>query len=113
MKTGSFIAAVLVLLLTLIPCCSFDNCEAEIGANDIHIEESSSEECDHSCSPFLNCGNCTGFVVYSSGFNTTEFAVVSKLMPVDYISGNTNEVIPAIWQPPRPVERTMTDTDII
>lgn len=53
----------MVLSLSSLPCCLLE----EIGENTLCIETHSDTEDDHNgdepCSPFFNCGSCTGFAI--------------------------------------------------
>ncbi|MUP45952.1 hypothetical protein E0K83_09380 [Gramella sp. BOM4] len=58
-----FVISFLVLALSSFPCCMLE----EIGENTLCIETHPGTEDDHSddepCSPFFNCGSCTGFAI--------------------------------------------------
>lgn len=105
MKIGGSILAVLVFLLTVIPCCSFDDCEAEAGAGSQMelADDHSTNDCDSSCSPFLNCGGCAGFVLTSDDFEFTATPPSIPQIPTYYSARITGEVDLSIWQPPRKV----------
>lgn len=63
MKLVVFSISFLVLSLSSLPCCLLE----EMGENSVCIENPSNSEDDHSgneaCSPFFNCGSCTGFAI--------------------------------------------------
>lgn len=63
MKLVVFFISFLVLSLSSLPCCLLE----EMGENTLCIENPSNSEDDHSgneaCSPFFNCGSCTGFAI--------------------------------------------------
>ncbi|SFC55726.1 hypothetical protein SAMN04487907_105215 [Zunongwangia mangrovi] len=63
MRLVIFFISFLVLSLSSFPCCLLE----EVGENSVCIENSSNSQDDPSsnevCSPFLNCGSCTGFAI--------------------------------------------------
>lgn len=63
MKLIVFFISFLVLSLSSFPCCFLE----EIGENAICIEDNTNTKDDHpgdgACSPFFNCGSCTGFAI--------------------------------------------------
>lgn len=100
MKIGGFILALLVTFLSIIPCCTFDECGDEGAIEDQHKEAPG--ESEGSCSPFLNCGSCAGFTAQT----THEDNSLDYNLPIDKTAAHypyrvTGEVINNIWQPPR------------
>lgn len=66
MKSIVFFISFLVLSLSSLPCCVLE----DIGENTLCIEIHSNTEDDHTgdepCSPFFNCGSCTGFAIHKN-----------------------------------------------
>lgn len=66
MKSIVFFISFLVLSLSSFPCCVLE----DIGENTLCIETHSNTEDDHTgdepCSPFFNCGSCTGFAIHKN-----------------------------------------------
>ncbi len=63
MKWIIFFISFIVLSLSTLPCCVLE----DIGENTLCVESPSANEDDTSgdepCSPFFNCGSCTGFAI--------------------------------------------------
>ncbi len=63
MKWIIFFISFIVLSLSSLPCCVLE----DIGENTLCVESPSANENDTSgdepCSPFFNCGSCTGFAI--------------------------------------------------
>jgi len=87
--------AFFVLLLSTVPCCADNDCA---DGNHAAQTESTSNE---TCSPFLTCGVCTGFVFAEVGLplksNATEKAPRQAGHRVLFVEGWH----PRIWQPPK------------
>lgn len=100
MKIGGLFLAFLVSLLSIIPCCSFEDCEDE--EIEILVQQEESSECDDSCSPFLNCGSCTGFPVLEIS-EQIEIAFNPPSDKIDFHHGQSfpRSIIQSIWQPPK------------
>jgi hypothetical protein len=100
MKIGGSILALLVILLSSIPCCTFEGCEDELGEK--HSQQEIPGDCEDSCSPFLNCNGCAGFTIKdapeedSATVNSPSNKTTSHLR--QWIPGG---IIQAIWQPPQ------------
>ncbi|MCP9200825.1 hypothetical protein MKO06_12970 [Gramella sp. GC03-9] len=67
----------LVLSLSILPCCFLE----DISNNSLCIDSPTNNEDDHTseepCSPFFNCGSCSGFALQEDleiGFVTDEFS---------------------------------------
>lgn len=100
MKIGGLLMAFLVTLLSIVPCCTFEECEDE--KREILVQHEKPSECEDSCSPFLNCGSCTGFPVQE----TSEPGEIAFNLPIDKIDFHHRQTLPqsliqSIWQPPR------------
>ncbi|MUP43462.1 hypothetical protein [Christiangramia aestuarii] len=77
MKLIVLFISFLVLSLSSFPCCFL----GEIGENANCNEDHNNTEDDHSgdgaCSPFFNCGSCTGFAIKEN----LEIAFVKDELP--------------------------------
>ncbi len=86
--------------LSVVPCCPADNCDDEVETThtDNHNQPHEQEEFN-SCSQFLSCGNCSGFVImYGEPQIACEMIEFSNLSSP---SCSIDEFIPNIWQPPQ------------
>jgi hypothetical protein len=104
-KFLALLLSVVVLTLTTVPCCPFEE-------NATHVHETSSEEkhdkcpeknddCCKSCSPFYVCGSCIGFTIN----NIPALTFVIHLKPIQhnyiYIPVELRQMSSSIWQPPK------------
>lgn len=100
MKIGGLLLSLLVILLSSIPCCSFDECEEEVL--DKHSQQEIPGNCEDFCSPFLNCNGCAGFTVQDSPQeNNSIFKTPSHKVFSHQRQSIPRGVIQAIWQPPQ------------
>jgi len=90
MKIITLIISVYVLLMAVIPCCSFDNCEGDRHDAPQGI-----------CSPFFSCHNCSLPVVLEK---TIQIEPVTNIIHTPYteyrvisLPGYTAKC----WNPPR------------
>ncbi|MES2426247.1 MAG: hypothetical protein V4560_04710 [Bacteroidota bacterium] len=96
MKFLCVLFSLMVMLLTVRPCCA-DNCAAKTTAGKSASKE---KECA-GCSPFFSCGSCTGFIV------TGNMPVISIPGPDAVVHFNAyrtlyiKEISSPIWQPPQ------------
>ncbi len=100
MKIGGLLLALLVTLLSSIPCCSFEECDEE--AEGKHSSQEIPGDCEDSCSPFLNCNGCTGFTIQNSPEENNEILRT----PSHKISSHqqwwiADGVVQPVWQPPQ------------
>jgi hypothetical protein len=98
-KLICIILSVYALILSTVPCCSDVDYidEVETVNVDEHRQDHDGDECN-SCSQFLTCGSCSGFVF----LNLDSFKVylaIETLIPF-HTSLSTNDFIAKIWQPP-------------
>ena len=110
MKFVSAIMVILVIGLSLVPCCppettcfqtsNYDNdehCESDEHCND---QESENDHCDV-CSPFFTCGSCTG--VPFPNFNCYESLEIisSNSFKFPFSESFLSFYIHKMWQPPK------------
>ncbi len=93
------ILSVYILLLSTIPCCFDVNCIDEVEAENLdeHGQDHDEDECN-SCSRFMTCGSCSGFVFLNLDF-LKYYLAIETLIPV-HKSLSPNGFIAKIWQPP-------------
>jgi hypothetical protein len=101
-KLISAILSLYILALTIVPCCTFDNCpddktKTEQTANH---EKGDDDGCGN-CSPFFTCEGCALPVI---SFESATFTIQSPEIKITYssfiqfiISYNYS----SIWQPPQ------------
>lgn len=104
MKTLSFILSLYVFSLSVVPCCSDDNCiddEIIMENVDNHSQEPAEEGDCNACSPFLDCGTCIGFVFINLQIDIDKIpAVDDQFVPI-YKPQFSDDFFDKIWQPPK------------
>ncbi|MBL7733086.1 MAG: hypothetical protein JNM88_18085 [Chitinophagaceae bacterium] len=99
MKIISCILALYILVLSVTPCCIFDNCaEDEIDMSTSHPGEE--EDCGN-CSPFFSCEGCAAAVTTFTPpvfcFTNPEQSPVYIFHPAPPLMETEDD----FWQPPR------------
>jgi hypothetical protein len=101
MKIFAYIFSVYLALLTVIPCCVFDDCpddkaETEQSAN----HENGDEDCG-TCSPFFSCEGCASASVNTSilSFTLAPFTVTKTY--TEFLLPFMPDVHYDFWQPPK------------
>jgi hypothetical protein len=91
--------SVYVLILSTLPCCSDINCidEVETANGDEHRQDQNDDGCK-SCSQYLSCGSCSGFVFLNLD-SLKVYLAIETLIPF-HMSLSTIDFIAKIWQPP-------------
>jgi len=99
-KIFTFIFCLYILLLSTVPCCAIDNCKDKTPQTQKAGTDKHNDDCKN-CSPFNQCGNCTGF---SFSLNIVQLQINQQLtqqaFPV-YTQSYFNHYISSFWQPPR------------
>lgn len=104
MKVIALFLSIIVITLTVTPCCAFENEEAcalekkEAGNQKQH----QTDDCCKDCSPFYTCGTCIGFVVANKLVITVVKPEVSPIAYSNsYFSQEINGFYTSVWQPPK------------
>lgn len=104
MKTFCLLLSLYIFSLSVVPCCSDDNCNDEIITENVnnHSQENPKEEGDcNACSPFLNCGTCIGFVFTNFQIDIYEIPIIEDKFIANYKSQFSDDFFDKIWQPPK------------
>lgn len=106
MKFAGYILSFYILLLSVVPCCAFDDCpqdkaaQGKAGTEQTSEHETGDDDCK-ACSPFFNCEGCATAVV---SFEAISFETIDPLSPKVY-TGFIASHIPIVhydfWQPPK------------
>lgn len=103
MKFIAFIMAILVIVLSCIPCKDFPFA-IKAGKGKMELSKSSGKQAaDHpdACSPFCQCACCAGFPL------NHQFAEVVALLPVYYVQceaiyhASVVSISLPVWEPPQ------------
>lgn len=105
MKILCLIVSFYVFCLSTVPCCWDDNCNDEIKTE--HTDNHSEKEDDHPdsdcsvCSPFLDCGTCSGFVFSKLQFYFKKVHLTKSKFIAVYEPQFADNFFAKIWQPPK------------
>ena len=99
MKVSACILAIYIILLSGVPCCSFDNC-AEVKTAQAGQHDQNDNDCGD-CSPLFTCAGCSAFA-----FTVDPLEIqVSPLNTLKIFTGYIEQDVPEMnydfWQPPR------------
>ncbi|MES2389395.1 MAG: DUF6660 family protein [Bacteroidota bacterium] len=107
MKFLCLILSLLVVLLSVRPCCAEDNCMEDTIERAEQCSKSPNEgehekQC-RDCSPFFSCGSCTGFIPAQPFTLTLQLQIeeVPFIIYTSYQQPDLKDVTLAIWQPPK------------
>ena len=91
------------MLLSSSPCCAGDDCcnETSVACSENAADNHPSEGPANSCSPFMVCGSCTGFVVISVNPELKPETVITYDLKRAYIQEYLDYYYPRFWQPPK------------
>jgi hypothetical protein len=100
-KFAAYILSLYILVLSVVPCCAFDDCpQDKAGTEQTTGHKTGDDDCKV-CSPFFNCEGCATAVV---NFETTSFETINSVSPKVY-TGFIASYIPIVhydfWQPPK------------
>jgi len=101
MKIFAYIFSIYLALLTVIPCCTFDDCpDDKVKTEQSADHESGDKDCG-SCSPFFNCEGCASASVSSTIalFTLEPLAVVKSY--TEFLEPFMPDVHYDFWQPPK------------
>lgn len=108
MRLLSFILAVVVLVLSCLPCSDTSLCIAAGQSSDVSIsapcEQHQPTHHDDCCSPFCQCSCCAGIsmpVTLQVQEPASPQPVYITRQFIDYKQSVTPEVFLPIWQPPQ------------
>lgn len=94
MKIAGIVFSFLVITLNAIPC--WDSCSDEEPVEN-HADT------EQTCSPFLSCGNCVGFVLQED-LPEINLYTQSSTSEIEFPEeGFFSEFLETIWQPPQTV----------
>jgi len=104
MRFTAFILAILVLVLSCLPCADADSmtiCKADIQKE---VKNNSQQKDHHAdlCSPFCHCACCASFSVINKDVvipQRIEIPVCSSF--VEFQSAEIIEISLPVWQPPK------------
>ena len=107
MKATAFILAILVLILSCLPCADiaieqqFASHSTEVAGAHGHSHEDHKDGIDL-CSPLCHCACCAGFSILYR-LNTIPLKHVSVERPVytEYLGASLIDISLPIWQPPQ------------
>jgi hypothetical protein len=103
MKAIVLLLSLIVLTLTVTPCCAFENEEeCALEQKQANEKQTQKDDCCKDCSPFYTCGTCVGFVLATN--QVVEMIKPEVKLPIYtsvYLTPEIGEFYPAVWQPPK------------
>ncbi len=101
MKLFCYLLALLIVLLSLTPCCAEDDCcNEDRGCTQIPADHHE-EESANSCSPFMVCGSCTGCVIIADNAELNSDPEITNNQNTPYIQFYLGNYNLKFWQPPK------------
>lgn len=101
MKIPGYILAVYLVLLSVVPCCAFDDCPDDKLATEQTDKHNTGDDDCGTCSPFFNCEGCASV---TTNFNTISFTFIApevKRVYAAFIPSLIPDAHYDFWQPPR------------
>ena len=93
-----------VMLLSLKPCCSDNDCRdnKDVSKKELSRNASSKEKECQGCSPFFTCGSCVGFIL-AKPFTSSLKPIAETPAKIygAYQQPYVQQVSLSIWQPPK------------
>jgi len=102
MKVLCFILSLYVFFLSTVPCCSDEDCNED--TKTAHTDDHShnhQDTADTTCSPFLNCGTCSGFTFTKLELDIKEVHFMIDNAVVVHTSEFIDHYFATFWQPPK------------
>ncbi|WP_410548935.1 DUF6660 family protein [Allomuricauda sp. F6463D] len=105
MKILAVILSILIVALSSFPCCQDkDSCAISSSLNYCEHDDSHDDvphQNESPCSPFYNCGRCSGFTINYELIELDSFESVMKVLPVPYMEPLSKEVYFFDLKPPQ------------
>ncbi|MBF8962159.1 hypothetical protein I0P70_02780 [Pontibacter sp. FD36] len=87
----------LIVTLSVSPCCITDNCATEVKTEKT---DSNEDEADV-CSPFYSCSSCIGFTLTCFTAEPVSLSTPSHNLFTEYRQEFFHKYYHSIWQPPK------------
>ncbi|WP_439881984.1 DUF6660 family protein [Pontibacter sp. MBLB2868] len=100
MKLLTTILALLITILSVLPCCPGGNCDSEKAIVEHAAPDSHPSE-GKVCSPFYSCAACTGFTWEVQATVAVPFQITTPSFYKHYPAAFISSFHHSIWQPPR------------
>lgn len=101
MNFFGYILAIYLIALSIVPCCSFDDCPDDKTVTEQTARHESDDEDCGSCSPFFNCEGCAPATISTPAVSFTIVAPEVKRVYTGFIPSFIPDVHYDFWQPPR------------
>ncbi len=107
MRVTAFILAILVLIISCMPCSDMHDIamakrayHSVVSKNGSHQQDNGRNDLDL-CSPFCHCSCCGGFSVMQAV--TIPQRLIVKIQPIytEYVSADVINISLPVWQPPQ------------
>jgi len=107
MRFTAFILAILVLILSCLPCADLDAMPIAKTKTNSSVSKPLKEHSDNHkevdlCSPFCHCACCAGFsIIYHPVLMPERIHIQVAKLHIDFLSSEIVEISLPIWQPPQ------------
>ena len=103
MKIAGYILAVYVVLLAVVPCCTFDDCPDDMTAthNEQDPDQGKGDGDCGNCSPFFNCGGCATATIAAEPARIEIASLKILSVYTLYIQTALPRIEYDFWQPPK------------
>jgi hypothetical protein len=101
MKIPGFILAFYLALLSVVPCCAFDDCPDDKAATEQASHQSGDEDDCGTCSPFFNCTGCACVSIHPEATTIAIYSLQEKKSYTGFIDSSPVHAQYDVWQPPK------------
>ncbi|MFD2513478.1 DUF6660 family protein [Pontibacter locisalis] len=100
MKVLTTILALLIGIISVLPCCPTDSCTDEKSITEQNAPDDHTQE-GEVCSPFYSCAACIGFTLAGPSIAEAVFEATKPLVYTRQPASFFSSFHHAIWQPPK------------
>jgi hypothetical protein len=91
---------VYLMLLSVVPCCAFDDCDDTVVATEQKGHDEKKDDCGV-CSPFFNCEKCASVTIHVEIASLAVVELSAAPSYAEFIPSHIAAVYYDVWQPPR------------
>ena len=99
MKCAGYILAFYLILLSAVPCCTFDSCPDD-KTEQANTHEPGNDDCGN-CSPFFSCEGCATATIAFEPAELKITPIIISSVYTAYIQSSLPSIEYDFWQPPK------------